>query len=57
MALDYYEILGISETATDSEVEKAYRRLAMIYHPDRNPHASAEIKFKGDQRSLRSPFG
>ena len=46
MAPDYYEILGISEIATDSEVEKAYRRLAMIYHPDRNPHASAEIKFK-----------
>ena len=46
IALDYYETLGISASAPDSEVKKAYRRLAMIYHPDRNPHASAEIKFK-----------
>ena len=53
MAPDYYEILGISEIATDSEVEKAYRRLAMIYHPDRNPHASAEIKFK----EIREAYG
>jgi molecular chaperone DnaJ len=44
---DYYEILGVRREADDEEIKKAYRRLAMQYHPDRNVgDAEAEVKFK-----------
>lgn len=43
---DYYEVLGVSKDASEDELKKAYRKLALQYHPDRNSDAGAEAKFK-----------
>ena len=66
---DYYEVLGLNRGASDDDLKKAYRRLAMKYHPDRNPDdGNAEAKFKeaseayeilsdGEKRAAYDRFG
>ncbi|KAK6053086.1 DnaJ domain protein [Cooperia oncophora] len=54
MGKDYYKILGVAKGASDDEIKKAYRKMALKYHPDKNKEPGAENRFKQLHVSFKS---
>src|SRR4051794_15242922 len=54
MATDYYAVLGLTRGASDSEIKRAYRRLARDLHPDVNPDAGAKERFQEVNRAYQA---
>ena len=54
---DYYEVLGVSKSAAADEVKKAYRKLAIKYHPDKNPDEAYEVLSNQDKKAKYDRFG
>ena len=51
---DYYKVLGVAKDATEEQIKKAYRKMALKYHPDKNKSPGAEEKFKEVAEGIRS---
>lgn len=56
-AKDYHKVLGIGKGASKDEIKKAYRKLALLFHPDRNGSPSAEGRFKEINEAYRVLMG
>ena len=55
MGKDYYKTLGIIRDSTDEEIQKAYRKMALKFHPDKNKSPEAEEKFKEAAEAFEVP--